>query len=77
LHRFFFVSCFADDLEYVREQLLSLLQKKEKDIVHISHVIATLMLLGKATANIIPDLENGERKSQYDRIVWPWPIPVT
>lgn len=58
-------------MEHVREQLLVLLKKKDKDPVHVTHTTAILMLLGKGTANTVPDLENGESEYKIYEISFP------
>lgn len=58
----FFFNHVPEDLEYIREELLDLLKEKDKDPVQITYKVAIFMLLGKATANIIPDIENSESK---------------
>ncbi|XKL68500.1 hypothetical protein PGB90_003991 [Kerria lacca] len=60
-HMFHSVSCSIDDLEIIKNQILSVFENENKDVFKITYSVATLMLFGKAVSNSIPDLEIGER----------------
>ncbi|KAK7597678.1 hypothetical protein V9T40_009903 [Parthenolecanium corni] len=58
-HKFCSTTSSLDDLEIINDQISSAIEKK--NIFHLTHLIATLMLLGKAACNSLPDLETGEK----------------
>lgn len=57
----FFVT---DNLETVMEQISITIKRNPQDLVYITHLIATLMLLGRAFSNSMSDFDKSESELQ-------------